>query len=182
MKWLILLLLTPLAWGDNGHGHNHQSDTGASSTSGSGATSSSNAISQSDFTNFLYVDASQPAGVVGSDRSINIEHGDYPASSAAAVRVSYCSGGLSLQGKSFGMSIGETESVCIKKAIRAVTINEMYRQTRLGNHEKVAEYNIKIIKLVDDMHYNEDARNWAERIWIWTKIAVPFVLAAAATR
>lgn len=169
MKWLILLLLTPLAWGQ--HGNNHHSDSGGTSISGSGSTSS--AVSETTFNNFLYGVPSGNPEVVGGDRNIHIEDGDYPASSAASLRIVYCSGGMSLQTEAGGMSLGGDESSCRKRGIRAITINEMYRQTQLGTQaglDKAAELDKKVTKLVDDMHDNEDIQNVVDKIWMVLKI------------
>ncbi len=179
MKWLILLLVAPLAWGQN-HGHNHQSDTGGTSTSE--AVSGAFVVSSPAISNWLYVDASQPVGVVGEDRGILIEAVDYPASSAAPLRIDYCSSGLSMQGRTFGISLAGDESFCRKRGIRAININEMYRQLQLGTQEgrnKAAELNMKTTKLVDDMNANEDTRNLIEKVWMWFKVAVPIAIAIA---
>ena len=173
LKLLILLLIAPLSYG-NGNGHNHDSGD-STATSTSEAVSGAILVSSPAISNWLYVDASQPAGVVGADRSISIENGDYPASSAAPLQIDYCSSGLSMQGKTFGLSLAGDESFCRKRGIREITINEMYRQTKLGNHEKAAELNADITKLVDDMNDNEDTRNVIEKVWMWFKIAIPFV-------
>ena len=177
MKLLIaLLLLTPLAFGDNGHGNNHHSDTGAASVSGSGSTSSADAISRASFTNFLYVAPVEASGGGGTDRSINIKHGDYPAHSAAAISLVYCTEGLSAQSRLGGIAVGGSESVCRQTRMIGAALPHIERLKLRGQQERSDELFEDVTFTIERMFDDEKDRRKADQSFTLFKAISPWLL------
>ena len=176
VKWLILLLITPLAFGDNGNGNNQHSDTGAASVSGSGSTSSADAISRASFTNFLYVAPVEASGGGGTDRSINIKHGDYPANSAASLSLVYCTQGLSAQSKLGGIAVGGSDPVCRQTRMIGAALPHIERLKLRGQHERSDALFEDVTFTIERMFDDEKDRRKADQSFILFKSVGPWLL------
>jgi len=159
---IVLLLLTPLAYG-NGNGHQHSESGESSSTSESGSASSSGVVSAPVFNNFLFSVPGDIPESVGVNRSINIEHGDYPANSAGALSIEYCTQGFSGQGDKGGLILAGSDPVCRQTRMIGAAIPEIMRLKAKGDVQRASELDNLVTETVFTMFEDEKGRRIADK-------------------
>jgi hypothetical protein len=177
MRLLLLLLFPVMVFANGNHEVNsHGGDASQHTTSGYEASNDS-----SSTVVVGVVNQHSPEGFGQANQSVSggstavsvVQEYDEVANSAAPVMSDFCVGGISTQGEKLGISVGGTESFCIKSKLRGILINEAYRQEQQGDTQRASELDLEIDSLVDDMVAHEKARNLPERLWMWIKPLLP---------
>jgi hypothetical protein len=186
MKPLILLLLiSSYSYGNGNHSENAHggatADNSASSASGSGAIAGSRASS-----NVLIINGSNPdsSGVSGTNgetnaapyRNIKIDYDNIPSHSAASLTVAYCTEGVSGQGRSGGLVIAGSDTVCRQTRIIGAALPEVMRLYEKGQLQRGDELSEDVTLMIEKMVDDEGFRSLADKSWTAFKAIGPWCL------
>jgi len=141
VKWLILLLITPLAYG-SGNGHHEHNGVDNSAVTATGGSSTNNTVVVVPISTGRAVGtaADNQRGVISGDTILSLNNQlEAVSASAASIRLSFCTSGASAQSKRGGFSVGGSSYICEIQTTMGLIIVNISKHIADGDVEAARE-------------------------------------------